>query len=211
LNLNEIFGTRDKSWGVRPVGEPEMGAPPSSNHEPGVYWCWAPIHFDSFATLFGTFQDRDGIPTQISAHKTSLFSNPSFEDRDAISEDLHDVSHQVTWQKGTRWSTAAKILGKDKNGSEVCIELETLGPKFYCKGIGYQHPEWGHGIWKGEEAFGYEVWDLESINPEDFTFFHVHQIAKARLGENSGFGTLENLPVGRHDPSGFKDLFDVAQ
>ena len=89
--------------------------------------------------------------------------------------------------------------------------METLGPKFYCKGIGYQHPEWGHGIWKGEEAFGYEVWDLESINPEDFTFFHVHHIAKARLGENSGFGTLENLPVGRHDPSGFKDLFDVAQ
>ena len=211
LNLNEIFGTRDKSWGVRPVGEPEIGAPPSSNHEPGVYWCWAPIHFDSFATLFGTFQDRDGIPTQISAHKTSLFSNSSFEDKDAISEDLHDVSHHVTWQKGTRWSKATKILGKDKNGSEVCIELETLGPKFYCKGIGYQHPEWGHGIWKGEEAFGYEVWDLESINPEDFTFFHVHQIAKARLGENSGFGTLENLPVGRHDPSGFKDLFDVAQ
>ena len=65
IELSDIYGTRDKSWGIRPVGEPEMGAPPSSEHEPGVYWCWAPIHFESFATLFGTFQDRDGTPTQI--------------------------------------------------------------------------------------------------------------------------------------------------
>jgi len=211
IELSDIYGTRDKSWGIRPVGEPELGAPPSSQHEPGVYWCWAPIHFESFATLFGTFQDRDGSPTQISAHKISLSSSPSFKDDESISEDLKNISHSVSWKKGTRWSTGATILGEDQQGNFMNIELETLGPKFYCKGIGYQHPEWGHGIWKGEKVFGYECWELDTINPEDYTFFHVHQIARAKLGDNSGFGTLENLPVGRHDPSGFKDLFDVAQ
>ncbi|MEK9650139.1 MAG: hypothetical protein VW146_04220 [Gammaproteobacteria bacterium] len=211
INLNEIYGTRDKSWGIRPVGEPEIGAPPSANFEPGVYWCWAPIHFGSFATMFGTFQDRDGNPSQISAHRTTLFPDASFNDENALAEEFSDVSHTVTWEKGTRWSSAAIILGKDRNRAEICIELETIGPKFYCKGIGYQHPEWGHGIWKGEEAFEYEIWDLGSISPEDYTFFHVHQIAKAKLGKDFGFGTLENLAVGRHDPSGFKDLFDVAR
>jgi len=76
---------------------------------------------------------------------------------------------------------------------------------------GYQHPEWGHGFWKGEEAVGYEVWDLNEINPEDYSFFHIHQIIKATMNDLEGYGTLENLVVGRHDPSGFKDLFDVTE
>ena len=29
------------------------------------------------------------------------------------------------------------------------------------------------------------------------------------MNDSEGYGTLENLVVGRHDPSGFKDLFDV--
>ena len=61
------------------------------------------------------------------------------------------------------------------------------------------------------EHVGYEVWDLNEINPEDYSFFHIHQIIKATMNDSEGYGTLENLVVGRHDPSGFKDLFDVTQ
>ena len=62
LNPKAIYGIRDRSWGVRPVGEPEGGAPGMLNQEPGVYWCWAPIHFNGFCTQFGTFQDKMEIP-----------------------------------------------------------------------------------------------------------------------------------------------------
>jgi hypothetical protein len=31
------------------------------------------------------------------------------------------------------------------------------------------------------------------------------------MNDSEGYGTLENLVVGRHDPSGFKDLFDVTE
>ena len=34
LDLTKEYGTRDKSWGVRPVGEPEIGAPGKLNAEP---------------------------------------------------------------------------------------------------------------------------------------------------------------------------------
>ena len=83
-----------------------------------------------------------------------------------------------------------------------------MGPILFCKGLGYQHDEWKHGIWKGEIEIGYEVWDLSEIDPADYTFFHTHQMAKATLGSEKGFGMLENLVIGRHDPSGFKDFFD---
>jgi hypothetical protein len=98
-----------------------------------------------------------------------------------------------------------------KNKEKFDLELETIGPIFFCKGIGYQHDEWKHGIWKGEIASGYEVWDLAEVDPGDYTFFHTHQIVKAKLGSEEGFGMLENLVVGRHDPSGFEDFFDGAK
>ena len=36
-------------------------------------------------------------------------------------------------------------------------------------------------------------------------------MANATLGSEKGIGMLENLVVGRHDPSGFKDFFDGAK
>ena len=59
-----------------------------------------------------------------------------------------------------------------KNKEKFDLELETMGPIF-CKGIGYQHDEWKHGIWKGESETGYEVWDLATIDPADYTFSYT--------------------------------------
>ena len=56
----DVLGIRDKSWGVRPVGEAQGGAPGLMNDEPGVYWTWNTVHFDDFCTQFGTFEDHDG-------------------------------------------------------------------------------------------------------------------------------------------------------
>ena len=126
-------------------------------------------------------------------------------------ETMHSLHHSVNWKKGTRWATGAKISGMFKDNKNFEIDLETRGPIFFCKGIGYQHDEWKHGIWKGESETGYEVWDLSKIDPGDYTFFHTHQIAKATLGSEKGIGILENLVVGRHDPSGFEDFFDGAK
>ena len=211
IKADAIFGTRDRSWGIRPVGEQEGGAPGMLNEEPGVYWCWAPIHFDDFCTQFGTFEDNDGNSTQLSGHKLPLYQDMSAIPDKIEVETICSLSHRVKWKKGTRWSTGANISGMLANNEEFNLELETMGPIFFCKGIGYQHDEWKHGIWKGESATGYEVWDLAEIDPGDYTFFHTHQIVKAKLGSEEGFGMLENLVVGRHDPSGFEDFFDGAK
>ena len=156
-------------------------------------------------------KDRDGNTTQISAHKLPLYNDMSSAPSEIEVETIHSLHHSVNWQKGSRWSTGANISGMLKNKEEFNLELETIGPIFFCKGIGYQHDEWKHGIWKGESETGYEVWDLDKIDPADYTFFHTHQIVKATLGSEKGFGMLENLVVGRHDPSGFEDFFDGAK
>jgi hypothetical protein len=52
---------------------------------------------------------------------------------------------------------------------------------FYMSGIGYMHPEWGHGHYKGENALGYDTYDLASVNENDPRFWHVQAFCTARL------------------------------
>ena len=72
-------------------------------------------------------------------------------------------------------------------------------------------PEWGHGIWKGEEVVGCEQWKLADLNPLDPRHIHVQELCCARMGEREGIGILEQLVIGPHEPSGFEGLFDGAK
>ena len=77
-------------------------------------------------------------------------------------------------------------------------------------GLGYLHPEWSHGLWKGEEALGGEEWKLDALDPLDPRHIHVQQLCRARMGDREGIGLLEQLVIGPHRPAGFRSLFDGA-
>mgnify|MGYP001816056547 FL=1 len=50
LAPGETVGCRDRSWGIRPLGERgSTGAPVA---DPQFFWLWAPINFDTFSTHF---------------------------------------------------------------------------------------------------------------------------------------------------------------
>lgn len=97
----------------------------------------------------------------------------------------------------------------EQPGQEITITVEPL-LAFQMKGIGYSHPQWGHGFWKGEEAIAGESWRLDEIDPLEYSHIHVHQLVRARMGEREGVGTLETICFGRHAPSGFRSFFDGA-
>jgi hypothetical protein len=83
-------------------------------------------------------------------------------------------------------------------------------------GLGYMNPQWGHGHYKGPEAVGYEAFDLAKVNENDFPFQHIQAFSTVRLfGPNGlmrpGAGVLEQLVIGPHAPSGFKELLDTAK
>ncbi len=210
VRASTCYGTRDKSWGVRPIGEPEAGAPGLTNKEPSVYWSWAPVHFDTFCTHYNTFQDPDGTPTQLGAARLPVFENgqavPVGEEPGL--QPIRQVRHSIRWQPGTRWAASAEIVFGGPDGEQHLL-LEPL-LRFQMNAIGYQHPEWGHAFWKGEQALAREEWDLATLDPLDYRHIHVHQVCRARLGDQVGIGTLETIVFGRHDPSGFKSILDGA-
>jgi hypothetical protein len=208
---SRTLGIRDKSWGVRPVGEPEAGAPGLLTTEPGVYWVWAPIFFDGFCTQFQSFEDHDGNPTQLGASIVPIHSSLDEIPRgeDPGHRDMATARHHIEWVTGTRLAGSAEFELVSREGETYSIALEPM-IRFQMLAIGYQHPEWGHGFWKGEEVVGGESWNLADLDLLDYKHIHTHQICRARMGDQTGVGTLETVVFGRHDPSGFKSILDGA-
>ena len=203
---DEILGCRDRSWGVRPVGERPAVAPPAP--PPQIYWIWAPLHFDDHCFLLGTFQDEAGRPWHEHAASVPTWASQVDASPDGRSpvERLHGPRHRIDFEPGTRRARAARI---GYEGAEHEIELEPL-LTFQMLGLGYFSPDWGHGLWKGEEAVGCESWELAKLAPLDPRHVHVQQLVRARMGERQGIGVLEQLMIGPHAPSGFTGLLDGA-
>jgi hypothetical protein len=59
VDPKRVYGTKDRSWGVRPVGEPELGGAPARSL-PQIFFLWAPIQWGDFCTHAGIFEDADG-------------------------------------------------------------------------------------------------------------------------------------------------------
>jgi len=211
VSFDQVLGTRDHSWGVRPVGEPEVGAPGLMNKEPGVYWVWSPIFFDGFCTQFQSFEDHDGNPTQLGACIVPIYSSVDEIPRgtDPAFREMVTAKHKIHWRQGTRLAESAEFELVSKEGETFALTLEPL-IRLQMLGIGYQHPEWGHGFWKGEEATARESWKLDELDMLDYKHIHNHQVCRATMGDQVGIGTLETICFGRHDPSGFKSILDGA-
>ena len=81
---------------------------------------------------------------------------------------------------------------------------------FMC-GLGYMHPEWGHGMYQGDNESMYDSYDL-SEDPHDPPFLHVQAISDFTVSMHGqttkGTGVLEELLIGKHKPSGFEGLLD---
>jgi len=212
VERSEVIGNRDKSWGMRPVGEYEDGAPSRLTTDPAVYWIWCPIHFDGFCTHFLTREMPDGHAQELSASIIKTCGDDEEVPREILEPDeevMASATSTIRWRRGTRWPEAAKLRFKKRDGTTLEIEIKPM-LRFQMMGIGYQHPEWGHAIWRDELEIGYESWSLDEVEPDEYCTIHVHHVVHAKMGNETGIGILETLVFGRHEPSGFQDLFDGA-
>jgi hypothetical protein len=199
-------GCRDRSWGVRPVGEREAGAP---GPPPQFFWLWAPLHFEEFCTHFAVNEEADGRRWHSSGSRVALLA-PGADPADATGvEPMDRVAHRVRLEPGTRRARSATLELVPHAGAPLAVELEPL-LTFPMSGLGYLHPKWAHGTWQGELAVGAEQLILADLAPLDPRALHVQQLCRARLGPHAGTGVLEQLVIGPHAPSGLAGLLDGA-
>jgi hypothetical protein len=216
LDPATTYATRDRSWGVRPVGEPATGGAPA-REAPQLFFLWAPLQFGDICTHFGLFDDPKGHPHhsegRIVPCYPELASVPPVTDGKV--EVMARASYKLTYAPGTRRAKTAEIHMTSRKDERHTITLEPL-LTFRMKGIGYRHPEWSHGVWKGELATGASSWACDAADPLDLHNVHIQQLMRARLQtdggpERTGIGILEQAPIGPHAPSGFTGLRDGAR
>ena len=206
----DCHGTKDRSWGVRNVGEPESGGAPVTPN--GICFVWAPLFWDdhvSHAIFFdgpkGEALVREGLTAPLYADEQSIPAQG-----DARDERMATARHRIQYHRGTRLASSAEIDLVPMQGDIRTIALEPL-LTFYMKGLGYMHPEWGQGMWKGELATGHESFHTNQIDPLAREHLHVQQVVRATDGTREGMGVLEQIVVGPYAPAGFTEFFDGAK
>lgn len=192
------WGSRDRSWGVRPVGERDPDAP---SPPPQFFWLWAPLNFDDLCTHCDVNEGADGKRWHEAGMIAAVGGTP---------ESVAGVDYRLEFQPGTRYARRAEITLRRANGEPLQIGLTPLY-NFYMIGLGYQHPTWGHGMRVGDDAVDGESWAVSEVDPTVPLHLHIQAVCEATLGQQRGIGVLEQLILGPHAPSGFRELFDLAR
>ena len=206
LDGQQFMGTRDRSWGIRTVGAPD--AQPQVPVAPmQFYWLWTPCMLDDGGGFFWHSNDDAGGQTW-NRHGQWLT---------AEGNTTHYPQSQFStrYRKGSRRVEELRLELAD----DTHAVLTTENHSFYMQGIGYMHPQWGHGHHHGALAVVKEADELalceDKLAKGEIHYLHVQaqcRLTLERKGQTqmTGKGVIEQLLVGPHAPSGFKDLLDGA-
>ncbi len=208
---HSTFGLKDRSWGIRPVGDPYGGCAPLAEFQ-AIHFGWMPIHWEDECSLAGWFEDGTGKQWHTDQFFLPRYAKmediPGTSDPDSYGWE-GTVQHNITMIPGTRRASAAVITMQDRSGEQMEVTLEPV-LVHRMKGLGYQHPVWGHGKWQGELAIAGESWNDSDLDPLALENIHVQQIVRATCGDRIGHGVLEQLHIGPSATLGFADWFDGA-
>jgi len=201
------LGTRDRSWGIRPIGtaetQPTVPATPR-----GVLWYWAPLNFPSYSVYFHVNAEVTG---HISNTRAAIV--PDGADVSGI-EEIADAKIDVVLKSGTRHAKSATITINSRDKPSIRIEVEPVA-RFQMRGIGYLHPQWSHGSYKGELVVEREDIQLAEVDVMKMENMHIQAFSHVRLiqdgkPDETGIGVLEQMVMGPYAPFNFTGMFDPA-
>ncbi|QEN15450.1 hypothetical protein ACRDU6_24660 [Mycolicibacterium sp. ELW1] len=201
------IGSRDRSWGIRPIGEAEPAGRPADPPFEGMWWLYVPMAFEDYAIVIIIQEAPDGFRSLNDC--TRIW-------RDGRVEQLGWPRVKIHYRSGTRIPTGATIEATDANGATLRFDVESKLPAPIHVGGGYGgDSDWIHGVWKGEkfaERLTYDMNDPAIIGRSAFGVIDHVGRAVCHDGTSSaeGWGLFEHGALGRHDPSGFADWLTVA-
>ncbi|MGE2691456.1 hypothetical protein [Mycolicibacterium pulveris] len=201
------IGTRDRSWGIRPSGEPEPAGRPADPPFEGMWWLYVPMAFDDYGIVLIIQEDPTGFRSLNDCTRVW---------RDGRVEQLGWPRVKIHYTSGTRIPYGATIEATTPEGKPVVFEVESkLAVPIHIGGGYGGDSDWLHGVWKGEkftERLTYDMTD-PSVNGKAM-FGVIDHVGRAMCTEGGktveGWGLFEHGALGRHDPSGFADWFTVA-
>lgn len=198
------FGSRDRSWGIRPSGESEPPGRAAAEPSGGFWWLYVPLRFDDFAIVVILQEEPDGTRTLNNAVRIW---------HDGRKEQLGWPRPHFTYAPGTRHPVSVRLDMTTPDGKPLEVEVESRPGIALQVGCGYTpDPEWNHGRWMGPDWSLSTRYDLtDPAVAGRIPYGVIDHIGKARCGDAEGWGLFEHGSIGRHDPTGFADWSSVAE
>ncbi|MFE1954788.1 hypothetical protein ACFW9D_30455 [Streptomyces sp. NPDC059524] len=197
-------GTRDRSWGVRPIPGEEGGRLAQENPAEGFHWIWAPVRFADRFLMVVLQEDADGFRTLNDA----TLVRPGHRDRQ-----LGWPQADITYRPGTRHPERAVVHlidPVDRKPLELGVEILASSP--LAVGAGYPPADdWQHGTWQGRDWTDRRAYGLSDPAAHPLAGYGViDHAARFTLDGQVGHGIFEHGSFGRHDPSGFTGFDSTA-
>jgi hypothetical protein len=193
-------GNRDRSWGIRPVGEDE----PAGRRTPSnFFWIYSVMQFDDFSIL---------VIVQEEEHGARLVEEAVRVWPSGKVEVLGSPTHELTFASESRDVTSA-VLRLD----DLTVQCELLLPAHLGVGTGYGRlePDWRHGMWQGDlvvqglrrKASEFDLPTRMFCPTDILTRFHLSDVDGQT---HTGTGLFEVAVIGPHDQYGFTSFLDVT-
>lgn len=131
VTAGEWTGTRDRSWGVRPIPGEDGGRAAEELRPEGFHWLWCPVRFDDRFVMVIVQEDADG-------HRT--LNEALVVHDDAREVQLGWPHTDIGYRPGTRHPERAVIhlTGPGRKPLELTAEILTSSP--LALGAGYPPP-----------------------------------------------------------------------
>ncbi|WP_432179887.1 hypothetical protein [Streptomyces sp. NBC_00063] len=204
VSLDGWTGTRDRSWGVRPVPGEEGGRLAEENRTEGFHWIWSPVRFDDRFLMVIVQEDADGYRTLNDATLVRD-GHPDLQ--------LSWPQADITYRTGTRHPESAVVhLTDPLSRKPLELGVEILASSPLAVGAGYPPADdWQHGTWRGRDWTDRRSYDLSDPAAHPLAAYGViDHAARFTLDGQVGHGIFEHGSFGRHDPSGFTGYDSVA-
>ncbi|MBX7160592.1 MAG: hypothetical protein K1X95_09905 [Acidimicrobiia bacterium] len=209
VTADHWWGARDRSWGVRPVGEPEPQGIRRDLPQLVGMWNYAPMRFDDFSLLYILQEEPDGTRTIEDAVRIP-------HDRGAVPEPLGRPEFHHVLDPGTRMiSTASTFTFPHAAGGPVEVVCTPLTHDYMAIGTGYGlGDDFRHGMYRGDLVVEGSTWPTSELDTWAW-FAIVEHCARFELHEpdgvtHTGFGMHEHLFVGPFPRLGLDSAVAVA-
>jgi hypothetical protein len=196
-------GVRDRSWGIRPVGEPEPPGIRQGEGQMDGMWNYAPMQFDDFSILYVCHEHNDGErPLQ---EGVRIWHDPERE-----LEHLGRPEHDHVIRKGTRYVESSVLSFPEAPGGPIEVKVTPLVECYVGIGTGYGFDsDWRHGMYQGPLVVQGVLLDTEADKKKLWGI--CDNVARFELGNEVGYGLHEYLFLGPFDRYRLKGLTDGAE
>jgi hypothetical protein len=184
-------GGRDRSWGVRPVGEPEPRGARDVEGSPGFFWIYTTPQFDDFSVIVIVHEDRTG--RRILEEAVMVWPESSGRPPESLGRPEHTVTFGDSF--GTVQKATVTFAGTDD-----VLEVQPLTAVYLALGTGYGiEPDWRHGMYHGPAVVQSVEYSLGDEEVRLRSRGLVDHLARFDFAGRTGFGLFEFALLGPNE------------